>query len=322
MPGVSETRTIDAVLTTTLANYRGRLYDNVFDTYPLLSWFNGKLADAVRGEKRKRVVDGGESIIEHVLYEQSSAVKAYSGYETLDLTAQDGMTWARYAWRYYAGTISISGAERRNNEGDAKMIDLLGAKTQQAEMSLRDLLSRHFWGSNASSKDIDGLGVIVDSTGTAGGLSQATFSWWAATETASGSFAAQGLKDMRTLYNTLAFGNDAPDGFFTTQTVFEFYETALQPQERYTDTKVANSGFTNITFKGKPLFFDRDATSGTIHFLNSSYINIVVHKDADMATGKFVEPIDQDATSAKILFQANMTTGNRRMHGKLTGVTA
>ena len=47
MAGVSETRTYDALLTTTLANYQSELEPQIFDEYPLLSWCNGKLAGAM-----------------------------------------------------------------------------------------------------------------------------------------------------------------------------------------------------------------------------------------------------------------------------------
>ena len=60
------------------------MYDNIFDTYPLLSWLNGKLGMATRGASVKRTVDGGVSIIEHILYGQNSTVKSYAGAETLD----------------------------------------------------------------------------------------------------------------------------------------------------------------------------------------------------------------------------------------------
>jgi hypothetical protein len=322
MAGVSETRTYDALLTTTLANYSGQLEEQVFDEYPLLSWANGKLAKATRNEKIKRVLDGGETIQEHLLYEVSTAVKKYVGYEALDLTPQEGMTIARYSWRQIAVSVAISGLERRSNMGEAKMIDLWKGKIEQAELSIRDQLSRDFYGSNSDGKSVDGLGVIVDSTGTCGGLAQSSFSWWASTETASGSFAAQGLKDMRTLFNTLSFGNNSPDGLFTTQTVFEYYETALQPQERYVNETAANSGFVNLRFKNRPLFFDRDCTSGVIFMLNSKNLKWNVHKDADFATTPAVTPNDQDATTSLILVQGNLSTNQRRKHGKLTGITA
>jgi hypothetical protein len=322
MAGVSETRTYDAVLTTTLANYRKKLYDNIFDVYPTLSWLNGKLGEALRGEKRLRLLDGGETIVEHLLYEMSSAVQSYSQYQSINLTPQEGMTIARYSWRQYAAAISISGFERRVNNGDAKMIDLLESKTKQAEMSLRDRLSRDVWGSNADGISLDGLASIVAATGTVGGLSATTFTWWVSTSRAGGSFVAQGLNDMRVVFNTISYGNDKPDFIVMPQAVFEFFEATLQPQERYTNTKAANTGFENLTFKAVPVLFDRDATAQQVTFLNSSYLNLAVHKDANLSTGKFIEPEDQDATSAKILFMGNLTTNNRRMHGRVTGVTA
>jgi len=322
MPGLSETRTYDALLTTTLANYSQKLRDNIFDEYPLLSWLNGKLADALQRERVKRTLDGGESITEPIIYEKSTSGGAYAGREQLVIVPQEGITQARYAWRQYAWTIEISGLERRSNQGEAKMIDLLKAKTTQAEQSMRDTMNIDAYGSNSGGKSLDGLGVIVDSTGTCGSLPQSSYAWWAATERAGGSFAAQGQNDMRIVFNTLTWGNNSPDGIFTTQSIYEFFENSVESQIRYTNTKAANVGFQNLTFKGVPVFFDRDCTAGVIFFLNSRALKFAVHKDADFATGKFIEPENQDVMTAKILFQGNLTTGERRKHGKITGVTA
>jgi len=334
MPGVSETRQWDALLTTTLANYRRKLQDNIFDWYPALSWLVGRLGntlrgagphtgqDAPRGKERLRKLDGGESIVEHLMYEVSSAVKSYSNYETLDTTPQEGLTIARFSWRQYGASISISGLERRNNNGEAEMLDLLKAKTTQAEMSMRRRMSTDIWGSNADGKSFDGFGTVLSTTATLGGLSPTTYSWWQPTITASGSFAAQGLSDMRTNFNTISYGEDTPDAGFCPQSVFEFFENTFLPLQRYGDEKAANTGFQTLKFKGIPIIFDRSATSGTMTFLNSDYLCLCVHRDAFFSTGKFIEPEDQDATTAKILFQGNLTVNNRRMHGRLTGITA
>jgi hypothetical protein len=271
-------------------------------------------------------LDGGESIVEHLLFEQNSTVDSYAGAEIIDTTLQEGHTIARYLWKQYAGTVGITGLERRSNMGEAQLINLLEAKITQLEMSLRDRMSVDSFsdGTGNGGKNLGGLELLVDGTGsdTVGGLSSATFTWWRSTETASGSFAAQGLDDMRTLYNTLSFGNDKPDFITTTQTVFESYEKVLQPQERYVNTKAANSGFQNLTFKSVPVVFDRDCTSGVMYMLNSKYVSFVVHRDADMMTTPFVSPENQDVTTSKLLFQGNITTNNRRKLGKLTGITA
>src|SRR3972149_4135789 len=245
MPGGSETRTYDALLTTTLANYRKQLVDNIFDDYPFLSYINGKLGKAMRGSSIKRTVDGGESIVEHLLYETNSTVKSYAGAESLDTTLQEGMTIARYNWKQYAVSVGITGLEKRNNQGEAAMINLLSSKAKQAEMSLRDRMSVDAFadGTGNGSKNLTGLAALVSSTITVGGISPTTYTWWVPTVTSSaGSFAATGVDKMRTMFNTITFGNDKPDFIITTQRVYEFYEKALQPQERFASNTVADAG--------------------------------------------------------------------------------
>ena len=278
----------------------------------------------MRGNSLKRTVDGGESIVEQLMYGMNSTVKSYSGSETLDTTLQEGLTIARYNWKQYAATIGATGLEMRNNKGEAAMLNLLKSKIKQAEMSLRNTMNADAFGDGTGngSKTLTGLQAIVSTTGTLGGLSPTTYTWWKPTSTSGGSFAAQGLASMRTLYNTLSLGNDKPDFIITTQSVYEFFESSLQPQERYTDTKAANSGWPNITFKGVPVLFDRDCPSGKLYMLNSNYLNFVVHSDADFAMGDMQTPINQDVVSAQLIFQGNLTCSNRRMLGELTAITA
>lgn len=324
MPGISESRTWDALLTTTLANYRKQLIDNIFNDYPFLSYINGKLGVALRGKDIKRTVDGGESIVEHVLYELNGTVKSYAGAETLDTTLQEGMTIARFNWKQYAVSVSITGLEKRNNQGESGMINLLSAKTKQAELSLKDRMSTDCFGDGTGNggKNITGLAALISTTATVGGLNPTTYAWWKSTVTSAGSFAAGGFDKMRTMFNTITYGNNKPDSIFTDQTSFEYYEKALQPQERFSSNKAADAGFMNLTFKNVPIMFDRSCTSGYMYFLNSQYLSFVVHRDADFTTGPFITPENQDVSTAMILFQGNLTTNNRRMLGVLTGITA
>ncbi|MDE2015956.1 MAG: phage major capsid protein [Patescibacteria group bacterium] len=221
--------------------------------------------------------------------------------------------------------MSILGIERRNNQGEAALLRLLEAKATQAEMSLKAVMSPDAFGDGTgnNSKALTGLAAIVSTTATCGGLAPATFAWWKGNVTSSvGSFAANGINNMRIAFNNVTFGNDKPDFLVTDQTTFQYYEAALQPAERFVNTKAADAGFQTLTFKGVPLFFDRDCTAGYMYFLNSKYLKFVVHRDADFATGPFITPENQDASTAQILFQGNLTTNNRRMNAVLQGITA
>ena len=73
----------DSLLSTTLANYRSQLTDNVFTARPLTYFLMEK--------GRIRMLNGGTKIIEPLIYGTNSTVGSYSGYDSLSLTPQEGI---------------------------------------------------------------------------------------------------------------------------------------------------------------------------------------------------------------------------------------
>jgi hypothetical protein len=306
----------DSLLSTTIANYRDQLTDNVFNARPLTN----HLMD--RG--RLRMVDGGTKIVEPLIYAENSTVASYSGYDTLSLTAQEGITAAEFDWKQYAVSIAISGIEEAKNNGEQAIINLLEAKVMQAEESMKEGFNAMFFGDGTgnSGKDWLGLAAIVDSAGTVGGINRATSGneFWQSYE--EGTAGALTQADMTTAYNTVSVGNDHPDMVLTTQTLFEKYESLLTPQLRYTDTKTADSGFQNLLFKAAPVVYDVDCQAGTMYFINSKYLTLVGHSGKWFQQTEFVRPENMDARYALIFCYGNLTCRNAKKQGKLTGRTA
>lgn len=306
----------DALLSTTLANYRDKLTDNVFTARPLTYWLSDK--------GRIRTESGGTKIVEQLIYGQNDTVKSYSGYETLSLTPQEGISAAEYDWKQYGASIAISGIEEAKNNGEHAIIDLLEAKIMQAEESLREGFNQMFFadGTGNSGKNWNGLGNLIESGNTVGGIdSSATGNefWRSYEENTAGALT---LLQMATAYNSVSVGNDHPDLILTTQTLFEKYESLLQPQLRYTDTKTAEAGFQNLLFKGAPIMYDVHAPAGTMFFINSKYLKLVGHSDKWFAQTDFVRPENQDARFALIMCYGNLVCSNRKKQGKLTAKTA
>jgi hypothetical protein len=306
----------DALLSTTLANYRDKLTDNVFTARPLTYWLMDK--------GRIRTESGGTKLVEQLIYGENSTVKSYSGYETLSLTPQEGITAAEYDWKQYAASIAISGIEEAKNNGEHAIIDLLEAKIMQAEESLREGFNQMFFGNGTgnSGKDWNGLGNLVESGNTVGGIDSSAVGnefWRSYEENTAGALT---LLQMATAYNSVSVGNDHPDVILTTQTLFEKYESLLQPQLRYTDTKTADAGFQNLLFKSAPIMYDVHAPAGTMFFLNSKYIKLVGHSDKWFKQTDFVRPENQDARFALIMCYGNLVISNRAKQGKLTAKTA
>jgi hypothetical protein len=306
----------DTLLSTTLANYRSTLTDNVFTARPLTF----KLME----KGRIRMLNGGTKIVEPLIYGQNDTVGSYSGFDTIALTPQTGISAAEYEWKQYAASISMSGIEEAKNNGEQEIINLLEAKIMQAEESLREGFNQMFFadGTGNGGKDWNGLANLVEATGSVGGIDPADSgnSFWASYE--ENTSTALTLAQMSTAYNSVSVGNDHPDVLLTTQTLFEKYEALLLPVLRYTDSKTADAGFQNLLFKSAPVMYDVHCPSGVFFFLNSKYITLVGHSGKWFQQTEFIRPEDLDARYALIMCYGNMTLRNRAKQGKLTAKTA
>ena len=306
----------DTLLSTTLANYRSTLTDNVFTARPLTF----KLME----KGRIRMLNGGTKIVEPLIYGQNDTVGSYAGFDTIALTPQTGISAAEYEWKQYAASISMSGIEEAKNNGEQEIINLLEAKIMQAEESLREGFNQMFFadGTGNGGKDWNGLANLVEATGAVGGIDPAGSgnSFWASYE--ENTSTALTLAQMSTAYNSVSVGNDHPDVLLTTQTLFEKYEALLLPVLRYTDSKTADAGFQNLLFKSAPVMYDVHCPAGVFFFLNSKYITLVGHSGKWFQQTEFIRPEDLDARYALIMCYGNMTLRNRAKQGKLTAKTA
>lgn len=328
MPGIAITDTYDSLLSTTLRNYSRKMRDNIFNKFPFLQWLMSK--DRVQHE------DGGTFIVEHLLYGKNTTVKAYSDYDTLDTTPQEGVTIAQYKWREYGGTIAISRAERRKNSGKHRLLNLLEVKTKQAELSIRDKLTTDIFAniSASPSKAIDGIFLHASntpSTTTVGEVSGATYTWWRNYQVSVGAYANNLEDKLRTGFNSTSKGGGSfPDGVLASQTAFEYYEALGVTQKRFiNEQKSLDLGFQVLMYKGADMFWDAGVaanvpvTGESIVLLNSEDIRLVIDTETDfVVSSESIEPENQTAYIWKVLFMGNLATNNRRGLGLLHGITA
>ena len=304
------------ILSTTLKNYVPKLADNVFTARPLFY--------ALTNGQTIRRISGGAKIVVPIIYGTNSTAASYSGDEALSTTAQTGITAAEYDWKQYAATVTITGIEEAKNNGEAEIIDLLEGKVMQTEETIIQNMNEMFYGDGTgnSNKDWIGLDLIVGKPNTAlGGIdpTDSGNSWWKSDE--HDMDGALTVKQMGTTYNNVSVGNDQPTIVIGTQALYESYEALLEPNLRYTDTKVADAGFQNLLFKGAPVTFDDDVTSGEIFFLNTKYLRLVAHTETWFQTTPFVRPTNQDARYAQILCYGELTCSNRARQGYIHSAT-
>jgi|SRR3989304_2134222 len=316
--GVVGNPSYDALLSSTIANYRDTFADNISQSFFLMYWLTT--------QGRKIMEDGGESIIVQLMYGKNSTVRSYDGYEPLDVTPQEGMTSAKYPWKQVSGSISISRKEERQNSGEQRIINLLESKVKQAEISMRDTLNAMLYadGSGNGSKDIFGLDLLVEdgaAWGTLAGIdrSDAANAWWR-NQYINGALTTL-QADMTTLYNRSSRGNEHPDFGVTTQTIYEKFESNQLTNQRFMDSRVADVQFELLKFKGMVLGWDEQCSADSLFMLNSAYLGFVVDTETDLITTDFIRPDNQDAKTAQILLMANLVASNCARQGCLRTVT-
>lgn len=326
-------------------NYGSDLLASTFEIY-----MRNKAADAIFGDivllkwlkKHAKIrKDGGLKLLEPVLYQKSTAVGSYNGYDLLDVSPQEGLDNAEFDWKQYYLTVTISGRELALNQGKGRMINLLDTKIQQAETSLVDAMNEDLFldGSGNNSKDVTGLAAIILASGTYGNISRTTYSWWRSNVTAvSGALAIAGASGMRRMYNdcSLGRGRMMPDGIVTTQILWEAFEALMDTNMRYnTNSNGAAIEGQSLKYKKADLFWDEMCQSGVMYFLQSKILNFVTHSDrdngdvdskedrdeGDFRIESFEKPHNQDAQTAKAFWMGNLTSNNPRFLGKLTTLT-
>lgn len=306
---------VGLLLSTTLKNYRKTLTDNIFDSNAV--FYQLKKGEGFREE------DGGERIVEPLMYGKNSTARSYDGYESLDTTPQAGIDSAEYNWKQYSVSITISGKEERQNAGTSRIINLLEAKTKQAEMSLTQVLSEGLFsdGTGNGGRNLTGFEAMISNSGTYGGINSATHTWWQASVESNSE--ALGLADMRSAYNNASIGGkDAPTLIVTSQALYESYEAlftnvAISGGGSHFSTmsagrkQIVDGGFSSQEFKGVPMVWDEQCPSDRMYFINTKHMKLVMHKDANFKTTEFVKPENQDARIAQIFVMGNITCNRR-----------
>lgn len=310
----------DSLAATTLKKYIPNMADNVFKRYALLDYLQ---------KKAKRYTVSGSTVVVPLMWDVNTTFTTYSRYDSLDLTPQEGMTAAEFPWKQAAVSVAISGIEEAQNSSKEQVIDLLRAKTKQAERTAASEFNTMFFtsdGTGNGGKDFLGLAALIgDAThgpATVGGISGVTYPYWRS-QIDDQAVNLQ-IVDLWNTYNncTAGGGDDGPDFELTTQVLWQAYSDLLQPQQRFQDSKMAAAGFQNLMHGGAPVTWDAVCPAGDWYFLNSEHIWLVTGRDKWFSAGKWVTPEDKDAKYMLILSYGQLVTDERRKLGKLASRTA
>lgn len=325
---VNPSSTMNEIVTTTLRSRTGKLADNVTLNNALLNRLN------TRG--KRKMVNGGRTIVQEMEYAQNGTFKRYSGYEALNISPSDVFTSAEFNYAQAAVAVSISGLEMIQNMGEAAVIDLLASRISNAEKTITNNIALDCYsdGTADGGRQIGGLQLLVStspSTGVVGGIDRSTSvgsfyrnkAYSASTDGGAAASTTNIQQYMNALYVQLVRGSDKPDLLIADNNYWTLYLESLQAIQRITtSSESASAGFPSLKYMDADVVLDGGIGGGApaniMYFLNTDYIYF------RPAAGRNFEPLDgqresvnQDAMVKLIAFAGNMTLSNAMLQGVL-----
>ncbi|HXP64508.1 MAG TPA: phage major capsid protein [Steroidobacteraceae bacterium] len=309
------------LVSTTYRNHRKDVADNVSK--------HNALFRRITQKGRVDLEDGGLSIVTPLDYQANSTYQRYSGYDVLNINAVDVLTAAEYPWRQVAVNVAASGLELRTNSGAQRIINFTKAKIKNAQRSLANGLSVDIYSDGTAANQVNGLQAIVADAGqgTVGGINAATWAFWqnvvqsAAAPIQGGSAITPGPTTIESLmlptWIRLTRGTDMPDMIVMSDDYFSFYEQSQTSLKRYAPDDNGQGGMVSMKYKTADVFFDSSGGIPAQHayFLNTDYLGVTVHRDANMTMMDELRSVNQDAVVIPILWQGNLVCSARFLQG-------
>jgi hypothetical protein len=315
----SPNSTFTDMVTATLREHPNTVSDNVSA--------NNALYTMLKKKGKIRKIDGGTEIVRPLDYAANTSFQRYSGYDTLSIAASDVLSAAKYNWVQSAIHVTASGFELRQNSGKNQLIDLAKSRLTNAMRTAANYMSLDMYSSGALTNQMTGLSGMIGTAGagTVGGIDAATYTFWAnqyREMAGTGAWTKSTIKgDMNAIYMACVRGTDSPDLIVSTHDFFAVFWESLQDLQRFATSDQATAGFQSLKFLNADVIFDSNtnfATTGErMYFLNTDYLELVVHRDANWTALDKKMSVNQDAEVIPIIWQGQLTCSNRSLQGIL-----
>lgn len=314
----SPNSTFTELVSTTFRKHRKEIKDNLSNRNALLKYM------MKRGNYRRE--DGGLTIATPLDYAANGTYQRYSDWDVLDISQSDVISAAEYQWRQIALNVVASGRELRINSGESRIINLAKARIKNAIRTFNNNFSSDLYSAGSLTNQVNGLQAIIadTNTNTVGGIDANTWTFWrnrvtdasVLSVTTSATTIENGL--MLPTWLALDRGpDDQPDLIVMDNNYYQYYEGSQVSLKRYNDRASADGGFVTLKYKNADVLFDGNSGIPTNHayFINTSYLELVVHQDADMEIMDEMRPVNQDGAVIPILWMGNLTCSNRKQQG-------
>lgn len=311
--------TFTEMVTTSLRNHPTVVADNVSA--------HNALYRRLKSKGKIKTLGGGYEIVRPLDYAENATYQRYSGYDTLNIGASEVLSAAKFDWVQAAVHVTASGRELRMNSGKEQLINLAESRVTNAMRTAANNMSVDLYSSGALTNQMGGLAHIIQTNGqgTVGGIDSATYTFWRnqfREATGTNAVTKSNIKaELNPLWLACTRGTDKPDLLIFTHDYFSLYWESLQDLQRYASADSAAAGFQSLKFVTADAIFDSNSNFSTtgerVYYLNTDYLELVVHRDANWREMDEQKSINQDAVVIPIIWMGQLVCSNRALQGIL-----
>lgn len=277
---------------------------------------------------------GGHYIVgDTVRYASGPTVSSFGEGDTFDASEIQTETVPRWSWGRKGVGIMRTFVRDQVNSGADMVKDYIQKRINEArDAMVQDIETGLYTAQNTTETGDTPLGLndilaptATKTSGTFGGLARSN-SWWVSKYKAATATGVISLEsDMRNLYNTISENREPPNLIITTQTVFELYEEIGENKSQIQLVKDATGrlldlGFETQRFKGKPMIYSPNVTSGVMQFFNTNFINWFYDPRYWFAFTGWKEIPNSLDLRGQIIRVEQFTSNQLRRHGELSGI--
>jgi hypothetical protein len=318
----SPNATFTELVATTLRNHPTEIADNVSA--------NNALYRRLKDKGQIQMYSGGYEIVRPLDFQENSTYQRFAGFDTLNVGSSNVISAAKYDSVQAAVHVAASGEELRKNSGKEQLINLSKAKLKNAMRTAANNMSIDLYSNGALTNQMGGLALLIqnDGTGTVGGIDSSTFTFWKnkfREISGTNTWTKSTIKgDMNAMWLSLIRGTDKPDLIVSTHDFYSAYWESLQDLARYNDPSAnskAVAGYSSLKFVDADVIFDSNSNFATTgekqYWINSQYLWLQVHREANWSQVDEKVPVNQDAVLIPIIWMGQLTCSNRSLQGVL-----
>jgi hypothetical protein len=226
-----------------------------------------------------------------------------------------------HEWKMAYVDVTIDGWTEAITMGTNKIRNFVADKMDNSRETMSQILNDGLR-SGGENDQVDGLPAICDdgtNYATYGTINRTSNTWAKGQLDGTGGTYANSI--FQEMYGDCSLNNQHPDMIITTQAVYNSVWGKMTPNQRHgmsdRHADLRALGFSGIEFNEAIVLTDDDLATGLAFFLNTNYLEFVVHRDRNMAWQDFMTHIDEDAKTGRFYWMGNIVCTAPRYQGQI-----